>query len=203
MTEAEWLVCENPWIMLEFIRDKASERQLRLFACAVSRSLWHLLTEARSRHGVEVAERYADKLASAEELHEAHVAADAGADDTHGYGADVADTAADLTSSDPWEGAHAAATMYYPAERPLQAKLLRDIVGNPFRPVCASPAWLTPKVIKLAQGMYDSAAFSRMPELAEALEGTGCANADILDHCRGPGPHVLGCWVLDLLLNKH
>lgn len=38
--------------------------------------------------------------------------------------------------------------------------------------------------------------------LADALEDAGCDNADILDHCRSDGPHVRGCWVVDLLLGK-
>jgi hypothetical protein len=32
--------------------------------------------------------------------------------------------------------------------------------------------------------------------------GTGLSNPDILSHCRGPGPHVRGCWVVDLVLAK-
>ena len=53
-----------------------------------------------------------------------------------------------------------------------------------------------------AQQMYESRDFSAMPILADALQDAGCDNADILDHCRGPGPHVRGCWVVDLVLGK-
>jgi hypothetical protein len=42
----------------------------------------------------------------------------------------------------------------------------------------------------------------RLPILADALEDAGCTNADILDHLRGPGPHVRGCWPVDLILSK-
>jgi hypothetical protein len=202
MTEAEWLACPNPWTMLEYVRESTSERKLRLFACAACRSLWHLLTDARSRQGVEVAELHADKLTTAEQLYEAAIAADAGADDTHGEGADVADTAADLTTGNAWSGAHAAATMDYPAQRPLHANILRDLIGNPFRPVSPDPAWRTPNVVKLAKAIYDERAFDRLPILADALEEAGCTNADILAHCRGAGPHVRGCWVVDMLLGK-
>ena len=52
----------------------------------------------------------------------------------------------------------------------------------------------------LARAVYDAGDFSRLPILADALEEAGCADADILGHLRGPGPHVRGCWVLDLLL---
>ena len=91
------------------------------------------------------------------------------------------------------------------AEREAQAKLLRDIFGNPFRPFLPSPAysaWLTTTVLGSADVMYKSRDFSAMPILADALQDAGCDNPDILDHCRGPGPHVRGCWVVDLLLGK-
>ena len=86
-----------------------------------------------------------------------------------------------------------------------QAGLFRDIFGNPFRPVTIDPAWLRwndATVPRLAQQMYDSRDFASMPILADALEEAGCTNADILEHCRGPGPHVRGCWVVDLVLGK-
>jgi hypothetical protein len=57
-------------------------------------------------------------------------------------------------------------------------------------------------VVKLAQAIYDDRAFDRLPILADALEDAGCHDAGILAHCRGPGPHVKGCWVVDLLLGK-
>ena len=87
-------------------------------------------------------------------------------------------------------------------ERIAQALLLRDTFGNPFFPITLDPAWLTPTVVSLAQSIYDERAFDRMPQLADALEQAGCADADVLGHCRLGGPHVRGCWVVDLLLGK-
>jgi hypothetical protein len=87
-------------------------------------------------------------------------------------------------------------------EEQAQTGVLRDIFGNPFRPVTLDPAWLTPKVKTIAQAIYNNRAFERMPELADALAEAGCSNQDILSHCRGPGPHVRGCWVVDLVLGK-
>jgi hypothetical protein len=84
----------------------------------------------------------------------------------------------------------------------IQADLVRDIFGNPFRPVTLDPAWRTSNVTALAQAIYDDRAFDRLPILADALEDAGCDNADILNHCRQPGEHVRGCWVVDLVLKK-
>jgi hypothetical protein len=80
--------------------------------------------------------------------------------------------------------------------------LILEFFGNPFRPLSFSPDWRTSTAIALAQQMYDSRDFSAMPILADALQDAGCDNADILDHCRGPEPHVRGCWVVDLVLSK-
>jgi hypothetical protein len=71
MTAAEWLVCADPALMLEGLRGKVSARKLRLFACAACRSIWHLLADDRVRCAVQVAERYAQGLASNAELERA------------------------------------------------------------------------------------------------------------------------------------
>ena len=84
--------------------------------------------------------------------------------------------------------------------------LIRDVIGNPFRPSPSLPhvtfAWNDGAIRKMAQIIYDDRAFDRLPLLADALEEAGCDNADILGHCRGGGEHVRGCWVVDLLLGK-
>jgi hypothetical protein len=85
------------------------------------------------------------------------------------------------------------------------SSLLRDIVGNPFRPVKVDPAWLAANesaASRIAQSMYDENVFDRLPILADALEDAGCADGAILSHLRGPGPHVRGCWVIDLVLGR-
>ena len=86
--------------------------------------------------------------------------------------------------------------------RSRQADRVREVVGNPFRPVTFSPAWCTDTALSLARQMYDSRDFIAMPILADALQDAGCDNEDVLAHCRGPGPHVRGCWVVDLVLGK-
>ncbi|HJZ58229.1 MAG TPA: hypothetical protein VKE74_25025 [Gemmataceae bacterium] len=88
-------------------------------------------------------------------------------------------------------------------DHPRQADLLRDIFGNPFRPVAFDPSWRTGTVASLAKGMYESREFSPMPILADALQDAGCENDDVLKHCRDPkAAHVRGCWVVDLVLGK-
>jgi hypothetical protein len=89
-----------------------------------------------------------------------------------------------------------------PEAVPGQVDTIRDVVGNPFRPVTFSPAWRTNTVLSLARTMYESRDFSAMPILADALQDAGCDNDDVLSHCRGAGPHVRGCWVCDLVLGK-
>lgn len=87
-------------------------------------------------------------------------------------------------------------------EYAAQADLLRDLFSDQFRPVVPHPEWFTSTVMALARGIYDDGAFDRMPILADALQDAGCDSDDVLNHCRGNGPHARGCWVLDLVLGK-
>ena len=96
-----------------------------------------------------------------------------------------------------------------PRERLAECQLLQEVFGNPFRPVTASPSWRSPQVVALAQAAYDNRSLpagtldpARLAVLADALEDAGCTDADLLAHLRGPGPHVRGCWAVDLVLGK-
>jgi hypothetical protein len=81
-----------------------------------------------------------------------------------------------------------------------------DCVYGPWEnPPSIAPLWLTwnaETVLKIATGIYTDRAFDRLPLLADALEDAGCDNVQILAHCRGPGPHAPGCWVVEVLLEK-
>jgi hypothetical protein len=96
------------------------------------------------------------------------------------------------------------------AESAEQMRLFRDLFGPlPFRSVILSPAWLTPTVVSLAQAAYEQQDLpsghldpARLAVLADALEEAGCTEVAILDHLRGPGPHVRGCWPVDLLTGR-
>ncbi|MBY0522805.1 MAG: hypothetical protein K2R98_05385 [Gemmataceae bacterium] len=80
--------------------------------------------------------------------------------------------------------------------------LLQDIFSYAFHPIDVVAACRTSSVVGLAQSIYQERAFDRLPILADALEDAGCTNQAMLAHCRGPGLHVRGCWVVDLLLKK-
>jgi hypothetical protein len=202
MTEQEWLACNDPTAMLEFLRDKASERKLRLFAVGCVRQLKLSDIDERIGQVIQTSEEYADGNAEWNELLGARKLANAVFKDAlahrglPGLGAGAVQHAGATAHPSANVAAHRVANIH------LAATSLRDIFGNPFRPIALDSAWLTPKVVALAQAIYDDRAFDRMPELAAALEEAGCTNADILDHCRQPGEHVRGCWVVDLLLAK-
>jgi hypothetical protein len=118
-----------------------------------------------------------------------------------------------VSSNVAWAAAHwerrndldAAKAEVFRRESLEHVNLAHDIFGNPFRPAVIDPACLTwdfKTVPKIAQAIYDDRAFDRLRILADALEEADCTDADILDHCRQPGEHVRGCWVVDLLLDK-
>lgn len=80
--------------------------------------------------------------------------------------------------------------------------LFDDVFGDAFQPVTLESAWRTDTVLSLAGRISKSRDFSLMPILVDALRDAGCDSERLLAHCRGPGPHVRGCWVLDLLLER-
>ncbi|VTR94890.1 Uncharacterized protein OS=Sorangium cellulosum (strain So ce56) GN=sce5710 PE=4 SV=1 [Gemmata massiliana] len=223
MTEAEWLTCDGSAdVLLQhlFKMCRPSQRQLRLYVCAKCRhtryltasiaSARYLVDNRIAQQTIEVGERYADGAATEEERLLAFEPTTRGLDgELAAYGDRSSALAARqrlaarqcvvsrVSSSKLSSGEDEELD---PQFRP--AILLRDIFGNPFRPVAFSPAWRTSIVVALAAQMYESRDFSTMPILADALQDAGCDNADMLDHCRGPGPHVRGCWVVDLVLGK-
>jgi hypothetical protein len=200
MTETEWQHASEPHLMLAFLQGKASDRKLRLFAVACSQRVWSLIDDL-GRTAVEVAENYADGLAGPDEMRAARLACQGAGGQASWYAAasnpevaarNAARSAQAGIASNPILGTVA-------AELHAQADLLRDIFGSlPFRPITLDLSLLTPTVVQLAQAIYDDRAFDRMPELANTLHQAGCDNDEILGHCRGRGPHVRGCWVVDL-----
>ncbi len=227
MTEQEWLKETDPKPMVEFVRDRASDRKLRLFATACCRSVWHLLPDSRSRTAAEVAEQFADGLTAMGMLALAFRGADEAFEVMNSNAARVYDTdekfrwqydlalaITDVASLELKPGviARNVVVLLNHLDRDYrsdQANLVRDIFGNPYRPATFAPAWCTPTATNLARAIYDdrqlpSCLFDnqRLAILADALEEAGCDNADILGHLRGGGDHVRGCWAVDLVLGK-
>jgi len=212
MTESEWAVCQEPPKMLEALRasGKASFRKVRLFSVACCRRVWPWLTDTRSRQAVEVAERFAEldglnpdpvkRMRLMPEVRKAWEAAGAN------WQLVVGEPFRWATEFSEW----AIPKATQPAqERQAQAALLRDIFGPlPFRDVVLDPVWLTATVHSLAIASYQERQLPsgtldqlRLGVLADALEDAGAAG-EIVAHLRGPGPHVRGCFAVDLILGK-
>lgn len=204
MTEQEWLNCTSPTVMLDFLCGKASDRKLRLFACAFTS--WDGAYVPDLMEATAAAEKWADgeeprDLGSLAQFYACFPSAwQAALEGTAGYVADWGDSSHKCRATC------------------LLLDNLRCIFGNPFKPVAVDPHWLTSTVVVLGRSMYESKDFTDMPILGDALEDAGCDNSDILVHCRledvgltSPnvhipyrrgGPHCRGCWVIDLLLGK-
>jgi hypothetical protein len=217
MTDDQWASCTNPGSMLESLRNRASDRKLRLFAVACCRRVWHLMTDPRHRNVVEAAERSADGLLG-EEFQEAmqpvvalwaelpharevqwdpchymtgatcHLSTGGGARYAASYAARGLACLAGPEESREWLAARQ-------SEEAAQCALIRDLFGNPSFPFHFDPRWLSREV-------YRQARFESLSLLADVLERAGCRDQAVLEHCRGPGPHVRGCWVLDALLGR-
>ncbi len=212
MTESEWLECTDPTPMLDVVlRVNANNRKVRLFACAYARKLWTQFDDERSKQAVEVAEEYADGEAHEQDRERAWQRADTV----------VVDAVANQDFVRAAIVVYAKRCLAKPMDQVVRLPfhfhtwvlvdvvIVKDIFGNPFRTVSIVPAWLIPTVTTLAQAAYEERILpsgqldpARLAVLSDALEEAGCDIPDILTHLRGPGPHVRGCWVLDLLLGK-
>jgi hypothetical protein len=228
MTEEEWLASQWPEPMMVELKSKASDRKLRLFDICCCRRLapyYAVIGLCGVPEAIDRAELFADGLVSEEELKRAQAAlARSCFNDEEKQVINIA-AHADLAIwtiltpawedqgtvhehlwlTDAWEEMDP--QRQFPNEKfakefSILSNYVRDIFGNPFRPVAFAPEWRTDSAIAIAKQMYESRDFSAMPILADALQDAGCDNDAILSHCRGPGPHVRGCWVVDLVLGK-
>jgi hypothetical protein len=164
VTEAEWLACKKPSAMLAFLRGRAAPRKFRLFTVACVRRVEHLLTDPRSRAALEVVERYAEGLATPEEMHDAYgharaaakaawdatgrLTGDADALAAAHQAAESARAAAEAACEESAVAASAVAAAaawnayagdpafdsHIAAEHEAQCRLLRCVFGIPFRP---------------------------------------------------------------------
>jgi hypothetical protein len=207
MTEQEWLESTDPGSMYQYLEEHASDRKLRLFACACVRKHWDQLSHELYRLAIEVAERFADGQAKERELRKVNRAAAAllahsvpridlcaieASNDANGPGVAsiLAQSTAEGIVEAIWQRSHRMQDCDKGQKN--QTEILRCIFGNPFRPSTFSPACLTPDVLALAQAAYEERLLpsgeldiQRLAVLADALEEAGCADADVLHHCRG------------------
>ena len=197
MTETEWLAATDPRPMLLLLKGIPKTRKFRLFGVACV----NLCIDAADpfRQLAAVVEHYADDenprepflLRKYPHLGTEHV---------------IAAMALTNEKCDDMAAIHIASWVWFQsgAAGVLRGtKILRDIFGNPFRPVAFAPEWRTGTAASLARGMYESRDFSAMPILADALQDAGCDSDDILNHCRdASATHVRGCWVVDLVLGN-
>ena len=200
MTEAEWLTCDDPERMLGVIWGKPSARRQYLVGL-----VWigypHRQLTPHLRAVADAVSELADARARAKDFRFPWE----WADDEPEMEASYFDHLTDFEG--PAEGLYRCSLLLdshwrefrgrFEAERAFRCAVLREILGNPFRPVVFAPEWRTSTAIALAAQMYESRDFSPMPILADALQDAGCENEEVLNHCRGPGPHVRGCWVVD------
>jgi hypothetical protein len=223
MSESDWLACKNPGKMLLLSIRKTTDRKMRLFAATCCRLLWHMFRDDRSRKVIEVAERFADGVATREEL-----------DMATAYGMEVANAAASggpgVPDLLPYYVAVATTRcderQFIRAARRTAAwvglghgrgkemcDMLRCIFGNPVRPLrpldAALLTWQNGVVTELAQAAYDERVMPKgtldpacLAVLCDALEEAD-AGSQLISHLRSPGPHVRGCFALDAILGKN
>jgi hypothetical protein len=215
MTEEFWLELTEPKALLRFVQGSASERKLRLFACACIQAsmdyfpftyftqFWHEVLNAAYR--LEDNSISASEVTGLVQLNRVVI--------DYRHTLLVEQLAHSFTLGNLSELSvslgilvnDSRSTHYWQPSSVLLAAFshyIRDIFGNPFRRVTLDPSWLTSTVVALAEGIYQEMAFDRMPILSDALMDTGCDNEDLLNHCRHAGEHCRGCWVLDLILGK-
>jgi hypothetical protein len=210
MTEAEWLAATdsadmvNDLFLVEDLPCEISKRRLLLFAAGCCRTALNHLDAVICGQAVEMAERFIEGGATREQVSEKQRQVD-----EHKWAQPQSEqpfwfAVSSLCEMDGWQAAEdsSAPMSDHPLLKATATNILRCVFGNPFRPVTIEPSWLTSDVRTLAEGIYQERAFDRMPILADALQDAGCDNDDILNHCRQPGEHVRGCWVVDLILGK-
>jgi hypothetical protein len=225
MTEDEWDAATEPLRMLAFLRasGKASDRKLRLLAVACCRAAWRLFNAKAVRAAVETSERYADGEVTLDALEAARFAAERLAE--RGFrkhvrampwtlpvqGKFARQAAVQVASADIDDVLDIMVSAFVVArtqsgfeqgrrrEQQHRADLLRCLFGPlPFRRVHVKR---TAGASALAKAIYQGRLWGDLPVLGDLLSEAGCADEDVLTHCRGT-VHARGCWLCDFLLSK-
>jgi hypothetical protein len=217
LDDKQWPDCSDSQRMLSWVRHnvRVTERRLRLFAAGCCGQFGLLRWAADQAAAVERFEQYAEGVLQKDILSRELGNVDLWASDAW-EAATVAARKVVETGGPPFVRCSTADrtrwsddelwAAYFARERML-CNLLRDIFGNPFRPAKLAEgvlSWNDHCVVKLANAIYQDRAIApdRMSVLSDALEEAGVTDSDILSHCRGPGPHARGCFVVDLILEK-
>jgi hypothetical protein len=227
----EWNASTDPKAMLNWVREqgKASDRKLRLFACACCHRVWSSLADEASRRAVHIAEEFAldrvtaDELARAQRSVQSGIAWcatlpeswDAAVETQRAAAAAVAKTPAYSASAyaaqhgaSPAKRVAARDAAWFAAHRTetyVQSQLLRCLFGNPLqqsRVDCAWFKWRQGTIRDLLHTDETVTEHGFLSILADALEEAGCTESELLGHLRGPGPQAIGCWALGLLLGE-
>lgn len=221
MTEEEWLRSQDPAALWRFLEVTDPQppllRKSRLLACGMARLAWHVYDDHGKRI-IESMERYADGHESLEEFSalmggywdqvesEPDQWRQAAGNCILGLGSARHDNyplrfaitegklalAARQQNDDVWKS----------NQIPQICEVVRDVFGNPFRPVEFEPSWKSEETVEFARDMYESRDFSPMPKLIELLRRAGCRDTQVLAHCHDGSSHVRGCWVVDHILDN-
>lgn len=200
MTEGKWLAAKNINTMLIWLRDKTSDRKLRLFGCLCCRRIWHLLDE-QNRTLVEASERFADSRCTADDLLQvadwARVSTSATIGREVQYFAKLAARRTGDGSSAGYALQAAAAADPPSKEQQFQRAILHHVFGNPFRLYRAPPAW-SGEIVQLAEVVYQGgdAGFALSDALLE------CGHPELAEHFRAEPACPKGCWVVDLITGR-
>jgi hypothetical protein len=227
-----WQRSKNPWTLAQLVKQRGVEgkRKFRLVVVACCRRAWRKL-KTEQRRALEVVERYADGNARYTEMRLAVqgmripgyrsqplLVEAARRDAWSGVPEVIGDLLGVLWSGEPGdleENRRRAGGGYWENEDDWRREcaafchVVRDCFADVFRPVSLRPSWRSPTVLGLAQAAYEhrdlpagTLKAARLGILADALEETGCDNRVVLEHLRGAGPHVRGCWLVDRILGK-
>ncbi len=229
MTEAEWLTGQKgPLAMFDHMLARSpSPRKLQLVAVAACRLVRGVGETPVLHQGIEALERYAEGLASEEEFTRARAQVD---DFPTRAFSPIVSLAMNSSPSAATRlvliGVPRLAGLEHglvqnarkPRDRMRRClcDVLREIFGNPSRRLTPVPSWqgggvvqpdgrtvlFTDAVKGIAEAVHVTGDFGRLPILADALEEAGVTDEALLAHCRDGGPHLRGCWALDVVRGR-
>ncbi len=224
MDEQKWLSCNEPTIMLDYLRSngQTSARKLRLFACYCFRRLIPHRIPNKVLQAVEFAELFADGAMSTAGLARAR---DAAVEDLDKYGFTASAVFEAFSCVMAPDGIEVSRTVdnvleamesmgdgeeKIKAERTEISQVIRDMHGNPFHEIVLNPASRNETIVKLAEAVYNERTMpegifdpQRLMMLVHAFQEAGFEDQNVLGHLHHLDyMHVRGCFVVDAILSK-